>query len=397
MSTMARSRGGRFADRPENVEINTVAGVTYFRYVMPDGERRPIGNSRDSAAAFDQARALNGYFAQERRQIDLAAAMAPRVRAPLASPANPLMPTLIKEFKQHDPKRKRYAAQTLQVVDCYLNIYEQRWKDKTVREMQTLDFATYLNSLSDNSYVKQRPLLMRLMQFAAHQGYITSNPVTVTLAKDAAEKVRERHTWAGYQMILDFAETPDWMRRAMRIALYSLQRREDLVTLHRMENKVDLAANTITILQRKTRNYKNPVWLEIVMGPELRAAVEECMRSEVPCPYLIHYRPSKLKASTRAAKLHPFAVTPDHLTRTFAELRDKCGAYDHLPKEKRPTMHELRGFGMYLYETAGYSKPYIMALSGHATEAMYHLYTRDHQQQGPKRVEAGMGAAQLPR
>lgn len=31
-----------------------------------------------------------------------------------------------------------------------------------------------------------------------------------------------------------------------------------------------------------------------------------------------------------------------------------------------------------------------MALSEHATEAMYNLYTRDHQQRAPRRVEAGM-------
>ncbi len=394
MKRMGRQRGGRFSDRPDNIEINTVGDVTYFRYVMPDGDRRPIGSSRDVNAAYDLAHALNGHFAQQRRQLDISALIAPR--APIASGTNPTIPALIEEFRRHDPKRKRYAQQTLDNLDCFLNLYARRWPDKTVREMQTTDVAAFLNTLSDNSYVKHRPVLMRLFQFAGHQGYISSNPVAVTLRKDAAPKVRERHTWVGYKQILDFEETPDWMRRAMRLALYSLQRREDLVLMHRVNNNVDLAAGTITVMQRKTRNYKNPVWLEIVMGQELRAVVEDCVRSEIPCPYLIHYRPLKLKAETRKAKPHPFAVTPDHMTRTFADLRDKCGAYDHLPREQRPTMHELRAFGMHLYEQAGFSKEYIMALSGHATEAMYYRYTRDHQQAGPKRVEAGLGAAQLP-
>lgn len=394
---MGKNRGGRFADRPPNVEISTKGDTTYFFYVFPDGARKGIGNSKDSDAAYAQATALNGYFAQQRHSLDLAALIAPRARTMIESATNPRMSTLIQEFKRHDPKRRFYAEQTLETVDGFLRIYDARWRDKTVREMETTDFSAFLNELSDNSYVKHRPLLMRLMQFAGHQGYINANPVSVTLAKQAAPKVRRRHTWDGYKQILEFSGTPEWMRRAMRIALYSLQRREDVVMLHRVENNVDLKAGTITILQRKTRNYQNPVWIEIAMGDELRAAVEDCMRSEVPCPYLIHYRPAKLKASTRETKVHPFAVTPDHLTRTFADIRDLCGAYSDMPKAERPTIHELRALGIFLYEQAGYDREYIKALSGHATDAMLERYLRDHQQAGPRKVEAGMSGGQLPR
>ena len=254
MSTMGRSRGGRFADRPDNVEINTIGNVTYFRYVMPDGQRRPIGNSRDTDKAYDLARALNGHFAAQRTKLDVAALTAPRGRR--ASASNPLIPTLIDEFRTHDPKRKGYAERTRAELDFKLNAYAKLWQDRTVGDMRTLDFSQFLNTLTDNAYVKHRAALFNLMQFAGHQGYIEVNPVAVTLIKRESKKVRERHTWEGVRQILDFKgvpateqspeipPTPEWLKRAIRIGLYSLQRADDVVRLHKTRNKVDLKAGT---------------------------------------------------------------------------------------------------------------------------------------------------------
>lgn len=395
MSDMGRRRGGRFADRPKNVEINTKGGVTYFRYVYPDGTSAGIGNSRQVKAAYDTAEALNGYFAQQRLGLQIANLVQPR--SPHASATNPTIPTLIEEFKKHDPKRKKYSDRTREELDYRLAQYARRWPEKTVKDMQTTDFSQFLNELTDNAYVKHRAALLRLMQFAGHQGYRQDNPVAVTLEKEESEKIRERHTWEGYQKIYNYEQTPDWMRRAMRIALYSLQRREDVVLLHKTHNKIDMQAGTITVLQRKTRNYRVPVYIEIEMGPELRAAVEECLSSDIPCPYLVHCRPRRLSQKTREAKPHPFAVTPGFLTREFTRLRDEARAYDHLPPEKRPTLHELRSFGTHLYEQAGYSDEYIMALSGHAKKETLERYKKDHTETQPKRVQAGIAREQLPK
>lgn len=397
MSTaMGRRRGGRFAARPENVDIMTTGGVTYFLYVFPDGQRKSIGSSKNTDEAFAKAVALNGHFASHRTAANLAKLIEERQPRLIASPSNPKITTLVDEFRKHDPKRKKYAATTLVYFDAILDLYGRRWEAKTVKEIETTDISAALNELTDAAYIKHRGALLRLFQFAGHQGYIKTNPVAITMEKDEPEKVRDRFTWEGYQAILNFAGTPDWMRRAMRIGLYSLQRRDDVVKLHKSENKIDLDANTITVLQRKTRNYKVPVWIEIEMGAELRAVVEECLRSDVPCPYLVHYRPAKLKATTREAKPHPFAVLPGYLTHEFKKIRDASGAFDHLPGERRPTFHELRAFGIHLYEQAGYSDEYVMALSGHASKATLARYQRDHVEQKPRRVAAGMGRSQLP-
>jgi hypothetical protein len=397
MSAMGRPRGGRFSDRPENVEITTVGAVTYFRYVMPDGERRPIGNSRDAKTAYDKAHALNGYFAQQRLGLAMANLVQPPAPKVSASPTNPTIPTLIDEFKRHDPKRKKYSARTLDELDYKLAQYAREWATKTVKEMATTDFATFLNGLTDNAYVKHRAALLRLMQFAGHQGYRADNPVAITLEKEEAAKVRQRHTWEGVQKILAAETTPVWLRRAIRIGLYSLQRADDVVNLHKVRNKIDLAARTMEVAQRKTRNYKVPVYIEIEMGPELLAVVEECLKSEILCPFLVHRQPDKISEEDRQAKEHPFAVLRGYLSRAFSDARDACHAYEHLKPEERPTYHELRSLGVHLYQQAGYDDAYLMALSGHAKPETLELYKRDHAGIKPKRVQAGLSAGQLPK
>jgi len=103
VNPMGRKRAGRFSDRPKNVQLNSKGGVIYFRYVFPDGTRKVIGSSEDRADAYAKAEALNGYFASQ--QTSISDLIAPRQT--VATPHNPTLPTLIEEFRQHDPSGRR--------------------------------------------------------------------------------------------------------------------------------------------------------------------------------------------------------------------------------------------------------------------------------------------------
>ncbi|KEZ75927.1 tyrosine-type recombinase/integrase, partial [Salinisphaera hydrothermalis] len=95
-------------------------------------------------------------------------------------------------------------------------------------------------------------------------------------------------------------------------------------------------------------------------------------------------------AVTRKAKPHPFALTLDYLSKAFSAARDKAGAYDHLPIKQRPTLHELRAFGIHLYRAAGFDDDYIGALSGHAGKKMVDHYAKDHEENKPVIVRADL-------
>ncbi|MHB2059761.1 hypothetical protein [Pseudomonas monsensis] len=54
------------------------------------------------------------------------------------------------------------------------------------------------------------------------------------------------------------------------------------------------------------------------------------------------------------AELHWNAVTPDYLTKSFAQARDDSEAYKDMPAGERPTFHEIRALGAWLYEQQGF-------------------------------------------
>jgi integrase len=155
-----------------------------------------------------------------------------------------------------------------------------------------------------------------LFAFAVAKGLRDRNCAELTLVKKEAEKKRQRHTVEGLNKILEYVGTPVWLKRAIRLGLLSLQRREDIVMWSK--SAVDLEQNTIKVSPGKTQNYGKPVHLEIVMGHALRGVVLECVRSPVVCPNLIHYSPKARKRTQLDAKLHWNAETADYLTKSFA-------------------------------------------------------------------------------
>lgn len=376
---MGRPRSARFRHLPPNLIPDPKAnGTVYYRYRMPDGTREPMG--KDEAKAIAAANALNVHFT---KADDLVGnALGPKK----ASFRNPLLSDLIDDYDRH-MRQKRLSEGTIKGKAIKLREYKRTWPDRTVQAMDTLTISRFLEGKSPHAYGKHRVLLCDLMQFACHQGYQDDNPARRTLENKGRKpkKTRRRHTWEGYCATYDAAEP--WLQRAMSLALYLVQRRQDLVILHR--DKVDMERGTLRVFQQKSENYQKPVYIDIEMGGELLAVVKDCIGSEVPCPYLIHRRPKRIRPEDRKAKPHPFAVTLDYLSTSFSKARDRAGAYDDMPKAARPTFHELRAFGIHLYREAGFGDEYIMALSGHAGKEMVDHYAKDHDTQ-PVLVRAGL-------
>lgn len=377
---MGRKRSARFRHLPDNLEPNPKNDATYYRYRMPDGRRVQMG--KDQAAAIDAAVALNLKFNREASSLVELALVEPR------SPTrNPYLEQLIDKYEKH--LRKRGLAEgTLKGKLIKLREYHGRWPNKTIQEFQTIDISDLLQQKPHHAYGKHRVLLCDLFQYACHLGYRNDNPASRTLEKQgkAPSKIRQRHTWTGYCATYDAAEP--WLQRAMGLGLYSIQRRQDIIGLQR--DDVDLDRGTFRVFQQKSAHYRNPIYIEIEMGHELRTVIEQCLASDVPCPYLVHRRPNRMLARDRQSKAHPFAVKLNYLSKAFSATRDRAGAYDHMPSAERPTFHELRALGIHLYLEAGYDKKYVGALSGHADERMVDHYAKDHEKKQPVIVRAGL-------
>lgn len=375
MSPRPRKKGN--LDLPPHVEANPQpSGKTYYRYVLPNNTRKSLGTDRQKA--IDAGLALNITLS---RNPDIMARVLSSHHQAETSPLPPLK-FAIEKYKQHLDK-KGLAASTREEQNYKLANYMQLWGDRTPAEITLLDVAGFLNGKSNNSYVKHRILLIELWSYLTHQGWATENIANLTMEGIVEKKQRTRHTPEALDLIRSIS--PDYLQRAIDLARHSVQRREDLVLLHR--SMINIPANTLTVLQQKSRNYATPVYIEIDMHPELQKAVIACLSTSLAftCPYLLHYRPKRMTPQIRDSKPHHLAMTPDFLTREFGKYRDLAKVYAHLSASQRPSFHDIRALGLYEI-TQQYGKAYAQALAGHATEGMTDHYIAGHEEVKPVRV-----------
>lgn len=303
----------------------------------------------------------------------------------------PRVKMLMDRFESEWLPERQLAASTLSEVRIKLERYRKDLGKKLIGQIDVLAMAEYLDQFSNNAYTKHRSLMVQIWDFAVAKGLADRNVADMTMRKREQAKVRQRHTLDGVEKVLEAKTTPDWLKRAIRLALLTLQRREDIVSWER--SAVDLDANVIRVSASKTQNYAVPIHLEIEMGAALRELVMECLAVPILSPFLICYRPARRRRDQMDAKAHWSAVTEDYLTKHFRVARDKCKAYDHIEdRDARPTFHELRALGAWLYQQQGIDQSYIQALMGHATEEMTEYYQEGHEKKGVvyQRVQAGL-------
>ena len=354
-----------------------------YYYNMPNGTVEFLSKNRKDAieAAIDLNRVLrpSGSIVERITEKDTQ----PKYKNTPMDDVSKIADDFITEFLPE----KNYSETTLTQKIRIAGLISEHWKDVSISRLSTRHIVEYLRTLTVAAYIKHRVVLNDLFLYAIHAGYIEANPVAVTMKKTDPKRKRKKHTVEGWNKIRDAA--PEWLQRAMDIALLTLQRRSDLTGIH--HDHVDLDKRTIKILQDKTRNYNKPVYIEIKMGQDLFDAIRSCYRTGIICPWLIHYRPIKMPpAHIRAKKRHPFAVENSYLSHSFSRVRDECGAYDHIEKGMRPSLHDARGLGAWMYEQAGFDKSYIQLLTGHASEKMLQIYIDGHEEQKPVQVSADL-------
>lgn len=167
------------------------------------------------------------------------------------------------------------------------------------------------------------------------------------------------------------------MQRAMDLALYSLQRREDLVALREDEHWKD---GRLFVRQQKVEG-KGHGLLRIKPGPQLLGAILVCLNSDEreDRPFLLHHIPTNRRHAAGRTHFRPLA--PEMLTREFQCLREALNLYPDLPPATRPSWHEIRSTGADEYHKAGWPQERIQALLGHAGIEMTQEYLGRREEQ----------------
>ncbi|ENU80169.1 hypothetical protein F975_01923 [Acinetobacter sp. ANC 3789] len=374
-----RGRGVGHQDLPPHVEIDKKAnGTVYYRYLLPNGQRKSLG--KDKTEAIQAAQALNAVL---ERNPDIVSKILATVEKAQKQSTMPTFGQALAEYENIHLPKKKYAKNTLEIITANIGKYHDLWGQHYCSDITLLMVSEFLKRQTDFQAEKHRSQLIDIWKYFVANGWAADNIAEKTLKPIRPEKNRTRHSNESVEAIK--AICPPWLKLAIDLALHSIQRRADLVVMER--SSINIKDNTMTVLQHKSLNYDKPVFIEVDMHPELRDVVLECIEHamKLRCPFLIATRPERITEHNRNVKLHAFAVTEDHLTKQFKKYRDLSGAYDHLEPNQRPSLHDLRALGIYNI-TQKYGKKYAQALAGHATVKMTDHYLEGHEAPKPEKI-----------
>jgi len=280
------------------------------------------------------------------------------------------------EYLSERNHSENYRAQ----IELRLKRIERELGDIPWYALDLKRLSDWLKPLTRNTYIKYRGIWMEIFKFACSVGLSERNLAELTLVKTPSERKRKRWTLDQYKAVYAIAEP--WLQVAMDFAVTSLQRREDLVNVRKKEDFVD---GRMLVMQRKTGTR-----IAIKVGGGLGEVVARAKVLYPCCPFVIGRRPDKSRIGIKKPKAHPFQVNADYLTKAVAKVIDKSNAFDGWADEEKPSLHELRSFGAYLYQEAGYPKKYIQALLGHADAKMTEHYLDGHGKEEWQEVSADL-------
>jgi len=288
---------------------------------------------------------------------------------------------VIQRFREEFIPERGYSRNYMDQVELRLKRIERDLGEQAWESIDLGHLSDWLKPLTREVYIKLRGTWIDIYKFACSVGLSERNLAEATLVKKSGEKLRKRWTLETYRPV--YAKAEPWLQVAMDFAVTSLQRRIDLVNIHKKRDFDE--AGRILVLQQKTGKR-----IAIKVGGGLEEVIARAKQLHPFCPFVIAHRPDRNRKSPKNPKEHPFQITTDYLTKAIAKVRDESGVFVGWPKEETPTLHELRSFGAHLYEEAGYPIEYIQALLGHADEKMTEHYLSGY---GDKWQEV---AAELP-
>ena len=202
------------------------------------------------------------------------------------------------------------------------------------------------------------------------------------MAKQKPPKARAPLTKAEYWVIYRQAGEMglEALQIAMALSLLTTWRREDICSLRWDKN---LEGRTLRLVIGKSAAQKGSAraarhaW-SLDKYPKLDEVVQRARELRLKnrrCPYIVSHWPKR--RVWNQDKEHLGQVTPERLSRMFAEARDATGLYEQGGDRLPPTFHEVRGLASTLYRIAGYKLEAIQELMAHENKGT----TADYQQE----------------
>ena len=368
MSPRQRSPEGR--GLPPNTHVNRTGGRVYFQWTHPvTRRRRSLGSDRRTAVA--EAQRLNSevrdqYGSEHRSRI-------------FADGRELNCGRILDGFWRHYVPRQSWSERYREEMRILRDRYLRELGRYTMLGVSRRVLQTLWSDLGPHAYHQHRVFWIHVFRYAMSQSrQITENEAERTLTAPSRQRRRGRLTLEQFQAIREVA--PRDLQVAMDVALYSLQRRGDLVRMVRED--VDRSAEpwVLRVAPRKVRKLEVRLRIQAPAGSKLRSALEAALRLPaelgVVTPALLAHQPRRQRQARD--RVHVYAWTEGALSRAFQAARDATGLREDVPAEERPTFHSLRALGAWLYREAGFSDEQVQAIAGHASAEMTRAYQDGH-------------------
>ncbi len=343
-----RPKDPKNADLPKNLTPNR----NIFIYRRPDGRFYSLGTCRERAIAL--AKQLNAHYAERNALFDRITD-GDEIKHPTFS-------EFVAEFGQRDLRALGLSETTLKEYQRMLGHVNRHFAGLAPDDITTQHVAHFLRGYPPRASRAYRSLLLLVFKHAKSEGVRSGeNPVVDTIRRPMVVQ-RERLSARQYRAVWEKAAPH--IQNAMDLALYTLQRREDIARLR----FADYRDGHLWVRPHKVEKYG--VALRIAVHEELAAVIARC-RDGILSPWMVH-QPQTANKARRGKKLAPAS-----LSRGFKEARDAADpALFPQDPAKRPSFHEIRGLGAKQLRDAGIDP---QALLGHRDAETTRLYLDRHE------------------
>lgn len=353
---MGRKRLAKNKGFPPNLYENSAG---YFYFINPHSKKSK-GLGRDKAKAFIEARAANAALANMKPSslVDW-----------ITGKQDYTLAEWVPLYKAMWIEKTGPADNTLRNATGYLNkIAAAPFAWRKMPEIETAHVASFLEAFEKStgapSALGLRARMRDVFRMAETQGLIevSKNPVAATYAPERSVR-RERLTLE--QFHLARAKAPDWLKKAMLLALVTAQRREDIANMKFADQK----DGYLFIVQGKSQGeikLQQDINIRLAkVGVSIGEAIQEC-RDLVVSRYMIHHTAHRSKARPGDQ------LSINGISNAFQEAVSDAGI---IAAEGRtaPTFHEIRSLAERLYKEE-FGAEFAQAMLGHKNASMTAKY-----------------------
>lgn len=359
---MGKKRESRNRDL-ERYVIRDARG--YVRYKHPQMDK-PQHFGTDVKAANEVARIVNAKLSSQaeivRRIID---------------PENPIT------FNEVANRFEALYVPTLKWSDNYtrenlgrLRILRTALGESSFQSLDVLQVSEAIdNYFKGDGRRLARNVLIHLYRFAKGKGLRKGSNIGEEVLQSASSSRKRRRiaNYAEFERIR--AAAPDFLQDAMDLSLLTLQGRQELISMRLKHDKGEL----LQVIRQKTAEHTDTAYIEIEIGPELRALLHRCKVKAMRygSPFVLNHA---VKGHHRSEKKeHRTQILPRYLSESFRKAVIACGLYDHLADDERPSLHEVRSLGARIYRGLGVEEEDIQKLMGHSKLATTEGYLEGDQ------------------